>query len=167
VYVTARIATRATLFALACVAGSCGRVPPLAGTHDSARSLAQAVVAAVARADRAALQSLAVSESEYRDHVWPSLPAARPERNLPFSYVWGDTAQKSAGGLSTVLSQYGGQELTFVDVRFEGVTAYDGFRIHRDPTFDVTLASGQQSLKLSGSFVEKDGRWKVLSYLID
>ena len=47
------------------------------------------------RRDRARLDALALSEQEFRDHVWPDLPAARPERNLPFSYVWGDLHQKS------------------------------------------------------------------------
>ena len=79
---------------------ACSRAPPLANTHSSASSLASAVLDALARRDRAALKALALNETEFRDHVWPELPAARPERNLPFSYVWGELRQKSLQALA-------------------------------------------------------------------
>ena len=78
-------------------------MPPLANTSASPEALAAAVLDALARGDRARLDALALTEQEFRDHVWPDLPAARPERNLPFSYVWGDLHQKSNLSLAQTL----------------------------------------------------------------
>jgi hypothetical protein len=147
---------------------ACTRVPPLANTSSSAESLASAVLDALARRDRARLDALAVSEQEFRDHVWPGLPAARPERNLPFSYVWGDLYQKSTLSLSRTLESNGGRRVDLTRVAFTGKTDYAGYTVHRDARFEVTDAAGAStSLRVCGSFLEKDGLWKVFSYVVD
>src|SRR5688500_10220904 len=79
--------------------------PPLANACQSLESLAAAVLDAVALRDEVRLRSLALNEQEFREHVWPELPAARPERNLPFSYVWGDLRQKGAASLELLLAR--------------------------------------------------------------
>jgi hypothetical protein len=156
----------ATLGGLA-AAAACSRVPPLANTHPSPSSLAEAVLEAVAAGDRAALEALALSETEFRDHVWPQLPAARPERNLPFSYVWGDLRQKSGLSLDQTMSAHGGQRYELIDVRFEGVTTYDTYRVHRRATFRVRAGSETTDIRVCGSMIEKDGEWKVFSWVVD
>ena len=146
---------------------ACSRVPPLANSHPSASSLASAVLDAVARRDRATLEALALSEVEFRDYVWPQLPAARPERNLPFSFVWGDLRQKSNQTLGQILSREGGQGYELVAVRFAGVTDYRTYRVHREATFRVRDSSGAESdLRLCGSMLEQNGAWKVFSYIV-
>src|SRR5687767_8103866 len=78
----------------------CSRgAPPLLNASSSSQDLASAVLEALAQRDANRLRALALSEREFRDHVWPELPASRPERNLPFSYVWGDLRQKSEESL--------------------------------------------------------------------
>jgi len=150
------------------VSAACSRVPPLANTSASADDVAVAVFDALAREDRAALEALALSETEFRDHVWPQLPAARPERNLPFSYVWGDLRQKSAGALSNTLGRVGGQRFDLVGVTFSGQTDYDTFTVHREAMFRVRASTGDQTdLRVIGSMIEKDGAWKVFSYVVD
>jgi hypothetical protein len=147
---------------------ACSRVPPLANTSSSPEALASAVLDALSRADRPRLESLALSEVEFRDHVWPDLPAARPERNLPFSYVWGDLRQKSGLSLAQTLKRHGGTRLSLARVSFGGKTSYARYVVHRDATFEVTDAAGQaKSLRVCGSFLEKDGVWKVFSYVVD
>jgi hypothetical protein len=147
---------------------ACSRVPPLAHTHPSASSLAAAVLDALARSDRAALEALAVNESEFRDHVWPQLPAARPERNLPFSYVWGELHQKSGQGLSAAISREGGKRYELIDVRFDGDTDYRTYRVHRETTLRVRDDSGMElDLRVFGSMLEQRGVWKVFSYVVD
>jgi hypothetical protein len=147
---------------------ACSRVPPLANTSGSPEALASAVLAALSRRDRSRLDALAVSEQEFRDHVWPDLPAARPERNLPFSYVWGDLHQKSTLSLARTLETYGGKPHTLQRVKFAGVTPYARYTVHRDATFEVSDAAGAaESIRVCGSFLEKDGAWKVFSYVVD
>lgn len=146
----------------------CTGVSPLANARSSAAALADAVLEALARSDRARLEALALNEREFRDHVWPVLPAARPERNLPFSYVWGDLHQKSQLGLVSTLGEHAGRRYVLERVAFSGEDRYPGYRIHRESTLHVRDASGTQvALRLCGSMLEKDGNWKVFSYVVD
>jgi hypothetical protein len=126
------------------------------------------VLDALAQRDRAALEALALNETEFRDHVWPQLPAARPERNLPFSYVWGDLRQKSAQALGRVMSREGGKRYVLIDVRFAGDSSYHTYRVHREATLRVRDADGTElDLRVCGSMLEQDGAWKVFSYVSD
>jgi hypothetical protein len=148
------------------VAG-CGPVP-LATTHPSPDSLARAVTDALGRRDLAKLRALALSEREFRDHVWSALPAARPERNLPFSYVWGDLRQKSDAFLAATLAHRGGRYHQVLGVKLaEPAREYAGFRIHRGAILQVQTPSGVADLRIFGSLIEKDGGWKVFSYVVD
>lgn len=148
--------------------GGCSRVPPLANPSDSPEALARAVLDAVSRCDRAQLEALALSEQEFRDHVWLDLPAARPERNLPFSYVWGDLHQKSNVSLAETLNTHGGKRHMLKSVTFAGRTPYAHYAVHRDAKFSVIDDSGSlQTIRVCGSVLEKDGAWKVFSYVVD
>ena len=149
-------------------ATGCSRVPPLANTSASQEALASDVLEALSRRDRARLDAIAVTEQEFRDHVWPDLPAARPERNMPFSYVWGDLHQKSSLSLTRTLQTHGGRRYALKRLTFAGKTNYAHYVVHRDATFEVADTSGgTTSVRVCGSFLEKDGAWKVFSYVVD
>jgi hypothetical protein len=154
----------------AALAACCGSLkPPFARSQASSIELARAVLDAVERRDTETLQGIALSEQEFRDHVWPDLPAARPERNLPFSYVWGDLRQKSQIGLAGMLAKDGGHRYELIGVRFDGPsTRYTTCEVHRDTVLTVRNEAGEQEeLRLFGSSAEQDGRWKVFSYVTD
>jgi hypothetical protein len=154
-----------SVFILAAVAGCRA---PLTDTHESAEALATALLDALGRRDRATLERLALSETEFRDHVWPSLPAARPERNLPLSYVWTDLHQKSDAALARALDTHGGRRYELVGVEFADRTDYGAYRVHRDASLHVRDPSGgAATIRVCGSMIEKDGTWKVFSYLVD
>ena len=164
----ARRVARRFLVLLSCATAGCAP-QPLANTFPSADSLAAAVITAVERRDEATLRDLALSEQEFRAHVWPALPAARPERNLPFSYVWGDLKQKSDASLKVTLNAHGGRHYELVAVKFlANATDYGAFLVHRESVFVIRDgATETREVRLAGSLVEKDGRWKVFSYVID
>jgi hypothetical protein len=125
-------------------------------------------LAALERRDRRELESLALSEHEFRDHVWPELPAARPERNLPFSYVWGDLHQKSGLGLSRTLATLGGQRFELLGVKFSRETRYPSYVVHHDSTLRVRSAGGlEDDLRICGSMIVQDGGWKVFSFVTE
>lgn len=146
---------------------ACSRVPRLANTHPSPSSLAAAALDALARRDRAALEALALNETEFRDHVWPELPAARPERNLPFSFVWRDLHQKSVLALGNTLAAHGGGRYTLVGVAFSGRTSYNSYIVHRGATLRVKDPSGGLTdLRICGSMLEKGGAWKIFSFVV-
>ena len=143
--------------------------PSLADTHDSAESLVREVLAGFARRDDARLRALALTEEEFRRQVWPALPVARPERNLPFSYVWSDLRQKSDNRLRANLGAHGGRVYQFQSVTFSGgVTEYSGFRVLRDALLKVRDSAGaEHEVRLFGSVIEKNRGWKVFSFNAD
>ncbi|MGE0443783.1 MAG: hypothetical protein AB7P99_01040 [Vicinamibacterales bacterium] len=149
-------------------AAACSTVPPLAHTHATPEALARSVLDAVEAGDRPALLLFALSEQEFRDHIWPELPASRPERNLPFSFVWGDLKGKSDVALDQTLSQYKGRRYELLRVTFAGETPYGSYRVMREATFHVRTLDGEaEELRLAGSFVQQGNVWKVFSYVID
>jgi hypothetical protein len=149
-------------------AAACASSTPLADGAASPDTLARAVLEAVRTNDRARLAALAVSEREFREHVWPRLPASRPERNLPFSYVWGDLRQKSDLALTGTIEQYRGRLFSLRKVSFTDVTDHVDYKVHREATFRVRDSTGNESdLRVCGSFLEQDGIWKVFSYVVD
>jgi hypothetical protein len=142
---------------------------PISNTFASPEALAAAVLGAVERRDLAALRAVALSEQEFREHVWPELPAARPERNLPFSYVWGDLRQKSEASLAETLARHGGHRYALVSVRNDGATTqYPSYEVRRDTVLGVRDEAGMMvDLRVVGSIIRKDGMWKVFSYVVD
>jgi hypothetical protein len=126
-------------------------------------------MSALERRDAAALRQLALSEEEFRDHVWPELPAARPERGLPLSYAWRDLHQKSEAGLARTLAEWGGRWREVIDIEFTGgTTRYQTFAVHREAVVRLLEADGTTAeARLFGSVLEKDGRVKVFSYVVD
>jgi hypothetical protein len=142
---------------------------PLAQTFETPDALARAVLDALARRDVATLRTLALSEREFRDHVWPELPVSRPERNVPFEYAWGQMKQRSDGSLAGTVSRYGGRPLRFVSARFTGdTTAYQTFSVMRDSEIVAADEQGRELvLRLYGSALVKDGRYKLYSFVVD
>jgi hypothetical protein len=156
---------RFLVFVLALVTSACSA--PLPHAHESPGALARAVLDAVETRDVEALRTLALNKEEFEEHVWPELPAARPERNLTANYVWGDLQQKSTIMLRAMLAAHGGKRYELTGVRFLGeTTAYASFRVHRESELSVKEDGGdEQKIQLFGSMLEKAGKYKVFSYV--
>jgi len=142
---------------------------PLPNAQESPEALSRAVLAAIEARDADALRALALSKEEFQEHVWPELPAARPERNLSANFVWGDLHHKSNITLRSTLAAHSGKKYEFVSIRFLGdTTAYESYRVHRESELTVRDADGnERQMRMFGSVLEKDGRYKVFSYVID
>lgn len=142
---------------------------PLGHTFESPDALARGVLEALAKRDLARLNSLALSEAEFKAHVWPELPVSRPERNVPFDYAWGQMKQRSDGSLSGTLSRYGGRSLRLVRTQYAGeTTKYKTFSVMRDSEIVAVDESGREViLRLYGSALVKDSRYKLYSYVVD
>ena len=153
------------------LATACTPAPrPLDPSFESPDAVAREVLRLMAAGDINGLRALAVTEQEFRATIWPELPAARPERNLPFSYVWGDLRQKSEASLSSLLVQHRGHRFELVGVRFGDRTPYASYVVHRDTVLIVTDSATEgppEDVRLCGSLIEQKGRWKVFSYVVD
>ena len=142
---------------------------PLANTFESPEALARGVLDALAARDLQRLNSLALSEAEFKAHVWPELDTSRPERNVPFEYAWGQMKQRSDGSLTGTLGRYGGRNLRFVQTRFTGEsTKYQTFTVMRESVIVAADETGRELiLRLYGSAMVKDGRYKLYSFVVD
>ncbi len=146
-------------------------LPPLSTTFDTPEALAVAFLDALYRKDVEALQRFALNKEEFRLYVWPELPASRLEKNpLPFDYGWNDLYQKSTNSLRRTYTAYGGRKFTFLSIEFEDeTTPYETFKVHRDARVVVRDEEKGENLRLDlfGSMMEKDGRFKLFSYVTD
>ena len=133
---------------------------------DSRDQLGLAVVAALNQEDIEQLNRLRVQRTEYLDWIWPAFPASRPPSNFPGDFAWSNLNQKCNIGMKKWISRYGGQDLKFVSIHFDRPQAtYDGFQLLRGTVLTVQNATGKkQELKILGSVVVKDNRYKLLSY---
>jgi hypothetical protein len=142
---------------------------PLSHTFDSPESLARAVLDAVERKDLQALQSLPLSEDEFRDYMWPELPASRTKGFMPFEFVWGQLAARSDTFLRQTLGRYGGRRLELLAVDFDGeTTTYPTFIVKRESRLRVRDEHGQEDrIRMFGSVLVQDGRCKLFSFVSD
>ena len=158
------------LCATVLAAGGCRtRQELLRHGHRSPEALAARVVQALAERDLAALRALAVTEDEFRDVVWPSLPASRPARNVPRSYAWETLHSKSEAHLRARLATWEDRGFRVVSVAFQGPTTDHGpFRVRRQSVVTLRDRHGRETAgRLFGSVIEMEGRFKVFSYVVD
>lgn len=144
--------------------------PALSGTFDSPEALARVVLEAIRTEDVETLKRLPLTEDEFRLHVWPKLPASRPERGVPFEYAWGELSQKSRSAIAASFSRYKGRRLELLSLGFKGeATDYGDFVLHGEPELQVkdAVSGGVLSLSLFGSVVEWKGKYKLFSYVTD
>ena len=133
---------------------------------DSPGQLGLAVVDALNRKDIEALDRLRVQRDAYLDWIWPAFPASRPPKNFPGDFAWSNLNKKCNIGMKRWVARYGGQELTFVSIRFDrAMERYEGFQLLRGTVLTLQNSKGDTAeLEILGSVVVKDNRYKLLSY---
>jgi hypothetical protein len=144
--------------------------PPLSDLFDSPEALARAVLEAFAKEDVETLKALPLTKEEFQTHVWPKLPASRPERNVPFEYGWTDLYQKSVSSIASNFKRYKGRKLELLSITFKGETTdYGLFVVRRKSMLRVKdRDTGEElSLALFGSVMEWNGKYKIFSYVTD
>lgn len=141
----------------------------LDGSSPSPEDAARDAIALIAAGDREALLEVALTEAEFREVVYPELPASRPERNTSADFVWGTLRQRSRHSLAFTLDRYRGEPLELVAVDFLGETTdYGAFRVHRETALTVRRPDGERSVvRLFGSMIERHGRFKIFSFVTD
>lgn len=137
----------------------------LAGAKASPEVLARHFLEVLSRGDRQEILGLALTEEEFREFVYPVLPASRPGSNLSAEFLWSQTQLRSLGGFSKTMKHAGKPyELLEVIVR-EGKREYEGFSIHRGVSLRVRDETGSVSeWKLFGSIIEMNGGFKIYSF---
>ncbi|MFL5382826.1 MAG: hypothetical protein ACJ8GN_09965 [Longimicrobiaceae bacterium] len=134
----------------------------LAGGAESREALVRAFVRAVERADTAAVRRMILSRAEFAYLYYPSTGFTHPPQRLSPALLWFLTLQESEKGIGRLFARRGGRPLGYVSSRcapaprVEGANRlWDGCR--------VTLRDGGTE-RLFGPIVERDGRFKFVSY---
>jgi hypothetical protein len=141
----------------------------LSHTFSSIEALAEQILRGIEANDFDALIGLALSKVEYRDYVWPELPASRPGTNLTVDYTYQGLRTKSVHALRFTLAEHGGRKYELLGVEFAGETSdYDTYRVFRDARVLVRNEEGDEGyLDLFGSVMEYRGRYKLFSFVTD
>lgn len=144
-------------------------VSELAGAFPSVYALGEAILEGIREGDADRLERYRIDEAEWAHIVWPRLPSSRPGRNVSWSFVWRDLSQKSRAALLRTIDAQRGRPLRLLRVEFAGETSeYGTYRVHRDARCVVETASGRiVRLDLFGSVIERHGRFKAFSYVVD
>ncbi len=143
--------------------------PPveLENGQPSMRALAELALQAIEARDLVALNSLRVTEREYKEIFFPEFPEAQPGHNLSPDFQWFHLNMKSLKGLEDAIDEHGGQPLELMDVVVtQGTQEYKSFKAHKKVELKVRSTSdGQESqIRVFGSVVERNGQFKIFSF---
>lgn len=146
--------------------GSPDTIRAFTGGAGSAESLVRQFIGGVEAADTAALIRLTISRAEFAWLVYPDSPfSRRPYQQSP-DLVWMRQAAASNTGLDRLLSRLGGRPLGLNSWTCDGPPTEEGAnRIWRGCVVRfLQSSSALKSLELFSSIIERDGRFKILSY---
>ena len=142
------------------------RTDSLSGGAESQDQLVAAFVRALAAADTAALQRMAVNRSEFAYLYYPTSPRARPPYDLEPGLMWFLQVQQSDRGLTLALRRFGGSPMDLVGYDCGKDASHEGDNIVYGPC--TVRWRRQQGDTVAGrlftQILERDGRFKFLSY---
>jgi hypothetical protein len=141
-------------------------VDSLAGGAGSQDELVAAFARAIAAADTAAIARMAVSRAEFAYLYYPTAVEGKPPYDLEPGLMWFTLYERSNEGARKVLTRYGGHQMHLL--------GYDcGKGEHREDRNTIygpcavrwkTEAGDTVSVRLISKILERDGRFKFLSY---
>lgn len=144
-----------------------GLVGPAALDGPTQRAkLIERIFAAIASRDTLTLRSLTLSRAEFAYLFFPSHRVARPPYEMPPALLWFQLTEESEKGLKKAFQHLGPAPIALLSHRCPGEPEVEGDnRLHsgcivRGRRADGTVTEAQ----LFGTIVERDGRFKLLSY---
>ncbi len=138
----------------------------LGGNLHSKNQLVRLFVRALESADTAALVHLTLTRAEFAYLVFPESPLSAPPYAQPPDLAWMQHSHGSATGLQRLLQRLGGSPIGFRSLSCAEFPAIEGAnRIWKDCTVRFSTPGGtSRTLRLFSSIIERDGRFKILSY---
>ncbi|MCS6818032.1 MAG: hypothetical protein N0A16_07690 [Blastocatellia bacterium] len=129
------------------------------------RALAEEVLRALHRQDRAALERLLLTKEGFCNELWPALP---PTPNLSCEWVWSAYAPQNAEGLYRILQEHGGRAYTLLRVEPQRIVAYGDVRVYERVRLVVMDETGRErAVRLFGSICEIRGTFRLCSFILD
>ena len=148
-----------------------GMVVPtaLSGGSLSREVLVRRFLRAVQWRDTADIRAMVLDRAEFAHLYYPSSPYTRPPTVQAAPLAWFLLLRNSEKGITRVFNRFGGQHLEYVSHHCDAQPSTEGKNLFwEDCTVDVNVpAEGIVRRKLFGSILERDGRFKFLSYAND
>jgi len=133
----------------------------------SLRALAELALQAAEAGDALALNSLRVTEREYKELFFPEFPEAGPGHNIPCDFHWYHLNVRSLKGVQDVIDEHAGRKYELLDViATQGVESFKTFKAHKKVELKVRLSAdgAEVQIRLFGSVMERAGEFKILSF---
>lgn len=145
------------------------RVDSLTYAARTRDELARRFVRALERSDTAALQRLVLSRAEFAWLYYPSNPQSRPPYELPADVMWFQTEMANRKGLVRALTRFGGRPLDFAGYACASEPETQGDnRVWTGCRLRVRAGQrGTSEIRLFGAVLERDSRFKIISYAND
>ena len=127
-------------------------------------------LAALAASDTAKLLGMLVTESEFKNHLYPELgayyPATADTSEQARQFVWENHSLGTFKALRKGMQKLAGRRMELVSVLFtDGAKRFNSYTIHEGTDVKVRLENGEEmNVQELGSIVEMDGVYKLLSY---
>jgi len=141
-------------------------VTALTGSSPSREALVRRFMNALAAGDSADLRAMAVNAREFADLIYPESPYTRPPYRQSPALVWNQIENPSASGFTRLVRRLGKQPLRYVDHNCDAKPDRQGRNLIWTNCF-VRLRSPNEpttSHRLFGSIIQRDGKFKIVSY---
>ena len=147
-------------------AGVPDTVRELAGGASSQDALVRTFLRGLSASDTAALVRLTISRAEFGWLIYPNSPLSAPPYRLAPDLAWMQHAAASGTGLTRLLERLGGSGVQLLSWECEEGPLMEGAnRVWRGCAVRFERPGAeQQTLRLFSSIIERQGRFKILSY---
>jgi len=138
----------------------------LTGGSASREALSRRLVLAVARRDTTDLRAMALSAREFADLVYPSSPYSRPPYRQAPAFMWAQLMRPSVTGFGRLMRDRGGVRYEYNGVLCRATPATEGAnRVWTGCSlWLVGPARDTVTEQWFDSIIERDGRFKIVSY---
>jgi hypothetical protein len=134
----------------------------------SREELARRFISALERGDSAAITRMAVSAPEFIELYYPQSQFVKPPYRQSPALLWFMIRQNSDKGKLRALTRYGGRPAGFRALECKAQPAVQGRNRLWECAVRWTPAAGKPDpLRLFGMILERDGRFKFLSFAND
>lgn len=146
--------------------GASDSLTALTGGSDSREALVKRFIQALVANDSSNLRSMLLTAREFADLVYPESPYTRPPYRQSPALVWNQIRNPSTSGLTRLLRRLGGQPIGYVDHSCTRRPERQGGNlIWTHCTVGLMDSSSETTRhRLFGSIIERDGRFKFVSY---
>jgi len=136
--------------------------------ESSRAALVTRFVRGMERSDTNDLRAMAITRSEFAYLYYPTSPFTRPPTVQVAGLVWFFNIQSSQTGLTRAMRRYGGKPLHYLGHSCSAPPIHEGLNtLWSTCTLRVSNPTDTGDLGLFGSIIEREGRFKFLSYAND